>query len=304
MDTRNEDNNIEFLDVLHCADKNAKGGFKTKHFVKPTGTNALFLNGKSHHPLHVFRGIILSEARRLRRLNEFDQDYQHSIEQLKKKCIKSKFPNNLVERNINTVLSWKRNLEKTQNKKNNQNIKRIPWVTEFHNILKINNLEKKLVPGASITYCRPPTLGNSLQNYRKISHNHTNDEDLVNKTRKCGKCGLCGNFGGLLNMVMDNNLIKTKDNKTIKIKQIMNCKDHGILVYMLDNVKYAKNIMLGRQKTNSTKDGMPIEPHGLKHESSKSKDNKSVKKTTIKLFLSITTNTIQENTPTLRRRIR
>ena len=46
----------------------------------------------------------------------------------------------------------------------------------------MGKLEKKLAPKlASITYCSPPTLGNSLLNYRKIAH--TSDQEQSNKTK-------------------------------------------------------------------------------------------------------------------------
>ena len=99
---------------------------------------------------------------------------------------------NLVERSIKIVSSWKRKITNKQYKNKKQE-KRIPWVTQFYNIIKMGKLENKLAPTlASITYCRPPTLGNSLLNYRKIAH--TSDQEQSNQTKKCGKCGLCGNF--------------------------------------------------------------------------------------------------------------
>ena len=85
MDTRQQNNEIEFLDVLHVSDHNSTWGFKTKNFFKPTAQEAIFLNGKSHHPLHIFRGIVLSEGRRMHRLNEKDKDFPKSLEHLKQK---------------------------------------------------------------------------------------------------------------------------------------------------------------------------------------------------------------------------
>ena len=49
-----------------------KIGFKTTNYIKPTATFAKFLNGNSYHPPHVFRGIILGEANRLKKLNELE----------------------------------------------------------------------------------------------------------------------------------------------------------------------------------------------------------------------------------------
>ena len=64
----------KFLDVLHCVNHEATRNFTIKDFAKPTAVNATFLNGKSAHPLHIFKGTILGEAKILRRLNELDQE--------------------------------------------------------------------------------------------------------------------------------------------------------------------------------------------------------------------------------------
>ena len=116
MDTRQPNDEIEFLDVLHVSDHTSTWGFKTKKIIKPTAKEAIFLNGKSHHPLHIFRGIILSEGRRMRRLNEKDEDYLQSLDFLKEKCIRSNFPENLVTRNIDNIKQWTR-MDKQENKK-------------------------------------------------------------------------------------------------------------------------------------------------------------------------------------------
>ena len=96
IDTRNNCGNIEFLDTLHSIDDKSSWGFRMKNFIKPTATNSLFLNGKSHHPLSVFKGIVFGESKRLRRLNEWDVDYHISLEGLKEKCIRSGFNKRLV----------------------------------------------------------------------------------------------------------------------------------------------------------------------------------------------------------------
>ena len=91
ISTRQEGKHVEFLDVLHCTSKDAEKNFYITDFVKPTAKNSTFLHGKSWHPTHTFKGIILGEAKRLRRLNERDLPYKKSIERLYEKCKKSGF---------------------------------------------------------------------------------------------------------------------------------------------------------------------------------------------------------------------
>ena len=67
--TTEEGKELEFLDILHKIKSSERYGFKTVNHTK----TAKFLNGNSYHPAHVFRGIILSEANRLKKLNVLDQ---------------------------------------------------------------------------------------------------------------------------------------------------------------------------------------------------------------------------------------
>ena len=97
INTTGENNYVEFLDVCHVSDQNAKRKFIIKDFVKPTAIDSTFLNGGSFHPPHVYKGIIVGEGIRLRRLNETDVGYQKSITRLKEKCIKSGFKNFIIE---------------------------------------------------------------------------------------------------------------------------------------------------------------------------------------------------------------
>ena len=106
-----------------------------KKFIKPTATNSLFLNGKSHHPINVFKGIVLGESKRMRRLNEYDDDYYESLKILKKKCLRSGFDEKLVDGMIAKTKKWNREgkqIEEEEEKK--ERCKKLTWATEFPNI--------------------------------------------------------------------------------------------------------------------------------------------------------------------------
>ena len=91
INTANSGSTLKFLDVEHKIDSSYSCGFFTKNFIKPTATNRLFLNGQSYHLPHVFKSIVYPEAIRKRRLNESTDEYRHSLQQLKTKCLKSNF---------------------------------------------------------------------------------------------------------------------------------------------------------------------------------------------------------------------
>ena len=97
---------VEFLDVNHCVTIEDDFGFVTKDFVKPTGEGGQFINGNSHHPQTTFMSILFGEAIRLRRLNQRKDDYLSSLNRLKEKAIRSKFPLNMTNDMIALASNW------------------------------------------------------------------------------------------------------------------------------------------------------------------------------------------------------
>ena len=213
---------LEFLDVLHEVNPKAPRGFITTDFTKPTAINHTFIDGRSHHPPHVFRGIVFGEGKRLRRLNETDEGYRSSIQRLKDKCLRSHFNKQMVMETTSSISGWKRDFDKKKTKKEG---KRITWATQFKNIICLNRKEKELAPRAAVTYCRPPTLGSQITNYKFIAKE---ERVIQHGSHPCNRCGLCGKHGGLQNMVMETDKITLNNGKEIRIKGSINCKDHGI----------------------------------------------------------------------------
>ena len=87
---------VEFLDVDHCVTIEDDIGFVTKNFVKPTAEGRQFIFGNSHHPQTTFKSILFGEGIRLRRLSQRKDDYLSSLNRLKEKAIRSKFPLNMT----------------------------------------------------------------------------------------------------------------------------------------------------------------------------------------------------------------
>ena len=104
----------------------------------------------------------------------------------------------------------------------------LPWATSFVRLLKPKPKQKMLVPNAMITYRRAQTLGNALTNYKSVALGEEKNWKTSGKCAGCGKCGLCGNWGALKNMVNNTDCINIKGGKTIKIKQVLTCRDYGI----------------------------------------------------------------------------
>ena len=71
---------LPFLDIEHILTRaNEKSFFYTKNFTKANAVNSTFLNGKSFHPLNIFKGIISGEEKRMKRINEKKEDYYESL---------------------------------------------------------------------------------------------------------------------------------------------------------------------------------------------------------------------------------
>ena len=254
ISTKEEKAQVEFLDVLHEIKPKATKGFITKDFIKPTAKNATFLHGKSYHPKYMYKGIVLSEAQRLRRLNEEDQDYTESIKRLENKCKRSNFDESMVNETIEEVKKWRRRNEKdtTSNElriKKEKNEDRNTWVTMFKGLLNLTAQEKQLSPNTCITYKRPKTIQGWLTNYKKISRTN-GTENEKGRSARCGKCSLCGGYSNFKNMVKETDKTKTKEGKIILIKQKLNCKNYGI--YQAECLLCLKKY-IGQTKTTFTK---------------------------------------------------
>ena len=139
------DQQVEFLDVLHKHSSDSPFKFVTSNYVKKTALDRTFINGTSYHPLWVFQSIVVSEAMRMRRICEDKTDYDTSLECLKNKCFKSKFPKTLTSKIIEQAKSWVNRFHPINNsklKKNKQ--KKIVWITQFPKLLRSSQMEKRL----------------------------------------------------------------------------------------------------------------------------------------------------------------
>ena len=97
ISTKNDGDQLEFLDVNHGIDKTEKGAFYEKNYIKPTAENRVYVNGKSHHSRSIYKSIVFGESIRLMKLCVHDCDYLEALKVLKYKCLKSWFFKALVD---------------------------------------------------------------------------------------------------------------------------------------------------------------------------------------------------------------
>ena len=221
-----EDNTtIPFLDVEHVLNNDSEiKSFKTKSFIKETAKNATFLNGRSYHPLNVFKGIITGEIKRLKRLNEDEKDFKESLLKLEKKCINSNFNPKIVKSQFEKVNEF--NSNESSNKLEKQKAKNIYWSSQFKTLLRFTKEEKKLFPLAKTSFTKPSSIGQLLNTFSCIAKKGNNVLHN-NKSKKCKNCALCGKYN-YKNMIDENSYIKTVENRIIDIKPKLNCKSYGI----------------------------------------------------------------------------
>ena len=224
ISTKNDGEELEFLDVNHVIDKTEISGFYVKNYIKPTAKNRVFVNGKSHHPRSIYKSIVFGESIRLRRLCERDNDYLEAIKSLKDKCLKSCFCKALVEDMINITVEWKDRFGPPMKKAREINDNISVWTTNFPKLLKLTEKERELNPNVLVAYKRPQTMAALLTNYKIQAHENS---VAIGGSHPCGKCLLC-NRGGVGGMVKKTNLIESKSGKTIELKKNLNCKSFGI----------------------------------------------------------------------------
>jgi len=130
---------VEFLDINHCVTIEDDFGFVTKDFVKPTAEGRQFIKGNSHHPQTTFKSIVFGKAIRLKRLNQRKVDYLSSLDRLKEKAIRSKFPLNMTNDMIALASNWEDRLRPPKcNKKEDPQV----WATSFPHLLTLKQKEK------------------------------------------------------------------------------------------------------------------------------------------------------------------
>ena len=112
--TAEKTGDVEFMDVNHCVTIEDDFGFVTKDFLKPTAEGRQFINGNSHHPQTTFKSSLFGEAIRPRRLNQRKDDYISSLNGLKEKAIRSKFPLHMSNDMIALASNWEDRLRPTK----------------------------------------------------------------------------------------------------------------------------------------------------------------------------------------------
>ena len=226
---------VEFLDVNHVIDNTNSFGFITRNYVKPTAVHRRFLHGSSHHPPSVFKSILIGEPKRLRRLNEYYNDFTFGFQELKDKALKSNFPLQTVDRVEDLALQWKDQIRDNEgNNGDSDDIeKQVPiiWPTAFPHLLRLNEKQRKLAPTSMISYKRPPNLFNLLTNYKKLSHgDHGNHSYFSPESFPSRHSGLRGSFGkNKESMVFPTHTLRTPNN-SFHLTRHLTCRHYGIYV--------------------------------------------------------------------------
>ena len=183
---------------------------------------------------------------RMRHICKDKTDYDTSLEYLKNKCFKSKFPKTLTSKMIEQAKSWVDRFHSINNsklKKNKQ--KKIVWVTQFPKLLRSSQMEKRLQSSVMLAYKRPQTVGNFVTCYKKLSFGPLESKD-GGISEPCGKCALCGNHGSHSSMVPLMKHIRTP-NGVRPLTQKLNCKDYGIYAACCKN---CDNYYVGQTMTS------------------------------------------------------
>ena len=120
----------------------------------------------------MFKSIVYSEAIRMRRLNKSTDEYLHSLQQLKTKCLKSNFNLALVNKILKIATIWQNHFSPSSTTSSQQvESKKLVWATLFTKFIYSDKTEKKLISSSLVIYKNPPTFREILTNYQCIAHN-------------------------------------------------------------------------------------------------------------------------------------
>ena len=137
---------------------------------------------------------------RMRRIFEDKTDYDTSLEYLRNKYFKSKFPKTLTSKIIEQAKSWVDRFHPVNNSKLKKISRKIVSVIQFPKLLGSSQMEKCLQPSVMLAYKRPQTLGNFVTCYKKLSFGSLEGKN-GSISGPCGKCAPCGNHGSHNSMV-------------------------------------------------------------------------------------------------------
>ena len=109
-------NYVHFLDINFGFDQD--GSLMTDLHRKETDSRS-YLHFTSHHPNHVFSGIVYSQALRIRRIVNCDEKFKNHLNELKLSFFQAKYPKRMVNNIIEKVKSAPRILQKTNTEAEN-----------------------------------------------------------------------------------------------------------------------------------------------------------------------------------------
>ena len=217
-------NSIEFLDVEIFI---SEGLIHTKEFRKETSSNH-YLKYGSAHSSHTFSGIVKSQMYRLRRLCSRDEDFNVAISNLRTRCLRSGYSEQMVDSVLSTAPTLIRNITVNTTKKEVVNdCQDLKWITlsgttyekdislftsRMNNILKAFNIKMQVIKSNG------PTISQVLYNNSNVSQ----------KCTPCNKinCYICKN--GLRGK--EDYIISTTNGNKYPVSQGLSCNDAGIYV--------------------------------------------------------------------------
>ena len=217
-----DESSKERIIVLDIEIYKYKNHLVTKEHRKET-SSCSYLKYGSAHPNYVYKGIVKSQMIRLRRLCSRDYDFNHAINSLRERCLKSGYDMDMVDEILNTSSSLSRTISK-QRMNVLETSEEIRWITlsnsnydrEISDFTK--RMNDKLRPH-NIRLVNVKMTGPSLS--KLLFHN--NERFPVNKT--CGNnCAICvDNRRG-----DEKKVTSTTRNVTYNIDGYISCTNSGI----------------------------------------------------------------------------
>ena len=225
------DNSIieKFITFLDVEIYKINGTIHTREHRKETALSR-YLSIKSAHPRHTFAGIVKSQLFRIRRICSLDEDYNLSVKELEKRCIRSGYSQIMVKNILSLAPTLIRTLSHVINNQNcevgnsSRSIRLVilagtTYEEDFSKFAKrMNIFLKPCNINIKIVKSTFPSLGRLL----------FNNNDKSNEPHPCTskKCQLCAN--GLQTSL--DHVTSATTGFTYPVDQSLSCSDGGIYV--------------------------------------------------------------------------
>ena len=202
----------------------------TSVYKKPTDSNS-YLHFESFHPDRTKKSIVYSQSLRYNRICSSTIDRDRALANLRNDFVAKKYPEDLIDSQIDKAKATDRHLGRTRHHDNNS---RVPLVVTYHpQLLRLSNIARRLHPMLTsdpdlaalfpyppiLAFKQPRNVGKSVINRKNITHDVQESGTFPCHQARCLTC----------QHIVSDTILKHPNGKTFTIRGHFTCKSSGII---------------------------------------------------------------------------